>query len=316
MEAGRSASCPLLMTGRITEGAAFGTDGPVAGDGETVSRTFVLTEFGQNVLRHALDSMPFYHFDSLRHHFPDLPGMRPFMESDDYLGNLKVEVRGTKTALDALAAADKLQIAQYALGAVEAAIRRGSVDWKGSKDFKPTAISALFSEDKQIKVSGEKAKGWKESQYLQGIDLGAKDWHVFEDSFGTSEEKLFVRWVNDRADALKQQFSEFYLIRNERAVKLYTFDTGDALEPDFLLFLRTRDEGKKLIYQLFIEPKGQHLLEHDKWKEDFLKGLHTGAIVTLFQGKEYRVFGLPFYNDGDAARKQDFEAAFDEIIAN
>jgi type III restriction enzyme len=306
---------PVLMTGHVIDGGAFGADDSAAGGGETVPHTFALPELGMNVLRHALDSMPFYRFDSLRHHFPQLSGIRAFMESEQYLGGLKIEVRGTKAVLEALGARDKLKIAQYALGAVEAAVRRNSVDWKGSKEFKPTAISALFGEDKQIKVSGENAKGWKESQYLHGVDLGAKDWHVFEDSFGTSEEKLFIRWVNDRADALKEQFSEFYLIRNERVVRLYTFDTGEALEPDFLMFLRTRDDGKKLIYQLFIEPKGQHLLEHDKWKEDFLKGLHAQAVVTLFQGKDYRVFGLPFFNDGDAAQKQAFETAFDGITA-
>ena len=120
--AGAALKYPVLMTGRVIEGGAFGADGVAVGEGETVPRTFALPELGSNVLRHALDSMPFYSFDSLRRHFPELRCMQDFMEAAHYLGGLQIEVRGTKTALDALGPSDKLRIARYALGAVEAAI--------------------------------------------------------------------------------------------------------------------------------------------------------------------------------------------------
>ena len=62
--------------------------------------------------------------------------------------------------------------------------------------------------------------------------------------------------------------------------------------------------------QIFIEPKGAHLVDQDRWKEDFLKQLETDAKMhLLFQGKDYRVFGLPFFNDA-APVVNDFRDCF------
>jgi type III restriction enzyme len=51
-------------------------------------------------------------------------------------------------------------------------------------------------------------------------------------------------------------------------------------------------------YQVFIEPKGAHLLRADEWKEDFLKNIKANfEIEPLFANKKYAVWGLPFYNN-------------------
>ncbi len=100
---------------------------------------------------------------------------------------------------------------------------------------------------------------------------------------------------------LKKKYSEVYLLRNEKHFALYNFDDGHAFEPDFLLLLLN---GNKMAVslQLFLEPKGDHLLEHDKWKEDFLLRIQnkvakkTLKAVTKGKFSEYRLIGLPFYN--------------------
>jgi type III restriction enzyme len=53
------------------------------------------------------------------------------------------------------------------------------------------------------------------------------------------------------------------LIRNERFFKLYNFEDGRPLEPDYVLFLRQKTLSKNLCYQVFIEPKGAYLKEKD-----------------------------------------------------
>jgi len=53
------------------------------------------------------------------------------------------------------------------------------------------------------------------------------------------------------------------LISNERFFKLYNFEDGRALEPDYVLFLRQKTLSKNLYYQAFIEPKGTYLKEKD-----------------------------------------------------
>ncbi|MEK7132565.1 MAG: hypothetical protein AAB830_00785 [Patescibacteria group bacterium] len=87
------------------------------------------------------------------------------------------------------------------------------------------------------------------------------------------------------------------MVRNEKAVKIYNFKDGRGFEPDYLLFLINK-KGTSLTYQLFVEPKGAHLAEHDKWKDDFLKEISKkfkGKTLDFGRGK-YRVRGVPFYN--------------------
>lgn len=306
---------PDFSTGRVTERGAFGGETTSAGGGEPQMRVIRLKDLGTATVRRALDGNPFFHFGRLRHHFPQLAGIQTFIESPQFLGAIEAELRGCAERLDSLSARDRLDIAVHILEAVEAAIRRGSVDKVGSRQFRPHAIAHLFGEDKTVKIAaeGERGRSWRESPILRDLRLDTKSWFVFEDNFGTSEEKTFIRWLSDRAPALEALYPEFYLLRNERVVRLYDFDDGAAMEPDFLLFLRKRGKEKDLILQLFIEPKGPHLLLHDGWKEKFLKSIHGGAEVTLFQGKEYRLYGLPFFTDGDAGRMQAFEQAFEAI---
>ncbi len=310
---------PSLMTGRVTESSAFG-GGQLqlkATLKEPISRDLKLCEFGAAVLRFALDANEFFHFVNLRTYFPKLSGVDDFILSGNYLGAAMVTVRGLPDDLDTMSARQKLDIAHYVLHQIEAGIKRESVEYLGTKDFKPASIKDRFT-DKTLKmrVEGETGRSWSESNVpdLDKIDLSTKDWHVYDDSFGTDQEKHFIKYLNDHADRLKTRFAEFYLIRNEKAVKLYSFKDGQALEPDFLLFLREQDDDESKIIQLFIEPKGDHLMQLDRWKEDFLKQINPdGRIETLFQGKDYAVYGLPFFNEEGQANA-DFKGSFERFL--
>lgn len=50
--------------------------------------------------------------------------------------------------------------------------------------------------------------------------------------------------------------------------------------------------------QIFIEPKDDHLISQDKWKEDFLLRISKEGIpVKVYvDNNEYRVCELPFFN--------------------
>lgn len=63
--------------------------------------------------------------------------------------------------------------------------------------------------------------------------------------------------------------------------------------------------------QLFIEPKGDQLRPQDDWKQDFLEQVKAKArLETVFQGRDYRVLGLPFFNEAGQTNT-DFKAAFE-----
>ena len=55
----------------------------------------------------------------------------------------------------------------------------------------------------------------------------------------------------------------------------------EAFQPDFALFLR-EESGEMSVYQLFVEPKGAHLREHDRWKEEFL-----AEITSQFEADDW-----------------------------
>ena len=112
---------------------------------------------------------------------------------------------------------------------------------------------------------------------------------------------------------LKKQYSEIYLVRNEKHFQLYNFDDGKPTEPDFVLFLKKKESENTLHYQVFIEPKGTPYLEKDVWKEIFLKSLKKRhKVKILWKSKKYIIWGMPFYNE--EFRKFEFENAFAELF--
>ena len=118
--------------------------------------------------------------------------------------------------------------------------------------------------------------------------------------------------MSDQADSLRDRYDDFYLLRNEKAVKLFDFDTGRAFEPDFVLFLRKKDQEASAILQLFIEPKGDQLRPQDDWKQGFLGQVKAKArLETVFQGRDYTVLGLPFFNEVGQTNA-DFKAVFED----
>lgn len=307
---------PDLMTGRVTEASAFGGGQLMLkpSSKEPVSRDFKLADFGRAVLGVAMDSNDFFHFANLRAYFPQLASASQFVTSDTYLGGVTVSVRGLPADLDNLTARQKLDIAQYVLHQIESGVKRESVEYIGTKDFKPYPIKDRFT-DKVLKlrIEGETGLSWTESNVpgLDQIDLSAKDWHAYDDSYGTDQEKHFIKYMHDQEAQLRDVYDDFYLLRNEKAVKLYDFHTGRAFEPDFVLFLRKKGEDTRTILQLFIEPKGEQLRPQDDWKQDFLGKVKAEArIDTVFQGRDYAVLGLPFFNEAGQTNT-DFKAAFE-----
>ncbi|MCE0761007.1 DEAD/DEAH box helicase family protein [Marinobacter sp. G11] len=297
---------PDLMTGRVTEKSAFddkASSTPSEKPKEPVSRDFALAGFGLPIIRFALDSNRFFHFDNLKAYFPNLSSTSEFITSQTYLGNTVVSVRGLADDLDTLGPAQKLSITQYVLHQIENGVKRESVEFVGTKRFEPQKISECFTDTTlKLRKEGETGLSWVKGESnvpgIDQIDLTAKDWYVYDDSYGTDQEKQFIKFLNDHAEMLRSHYDDFHLLRNEKAVKLFAFENGQAFEPDFILFLRRSADKKETIMQLFIEPKGTHLADQEKWKEDFLKQIQGEAkIQTVFQGSDYKVLGLPFFND-------------------
>ena len=125
-----------------------------------------------------------------------------------------------------------------------------------------------------------------------------RDWFAYDRLYGTTEEKAFVQMLDRWIQESEKTYEEIYLLRNEGHFSLYNFSDGKPFQPDFVLFLREKN-GDALSYQLFIEPKGEHLAETDRWKEKFLEKIRAeyhSKILT--ENNKYRVIGVPsFYHE-------------------
>jgi len=314
---------PRLMTGQVLEASAFGEQQLKLKSRrkEPITRDFKLADFSRAILSFAMDANDFFHFANLRTYFPQLDSASQFVTSDTYLGGVTVSVRGLPDDLDNLTARQMLDIAQYVLQQIECGVKNESVEYIGTTVFKPHMIRDCFT-DKTLKlrIEGESGLSWVNGESkvpgLDQIDLSSKSWYVYDDSYGTDQEKHFIKYLNDHAHQLQNRYDDFFLLRNEKAVKLFDFVDGQAFEPDFLLFLRKNDDEVTSILQLFIEPKGDHLKQHDRWKEYFLMKIQKHAKMDVFfQGRDYKVYGLPFFNehgDSNASFKNSFNNFMEE----
>lgn len=281
-------------------------------------KDFNLIEFGMPIIRKAIARLEFYRFNNLKSFLPNVKSISEFIVSDQYLGKIKVEVEGSEEIVNSLKSEDKLKITTQILESISKTLQSDKVEYQGTEEFKPYGISNVFK-NKTLNISvnenGDQEYGVPQSQTLNQtlrIDLSKKDWYAFSDNYGTSEEKYLVKFIDKTYETLKELYSEIYLVRNEKHFQLYNFDDGKPVEPDFVLFLKKKDADITLCYQVFIEPKGSHLLEHDAWKETFLRSLkERHRIETLWKSKKYIIWGMPFYNESE--RKAEFEEVFQAL---
>ena len=156
-------------------------------------------------------------------------------------------------------------------------------DYRGGAFF-PSSIKKIFHA-KKVLVNRDKT-----------VQDGTKAEYYAQNQFiGTDEEVSLIEKMNSFLND-NPQYKEAWLLRNEKHFTIYQFNNGKGFEPDFVLFLQDKD-NQILTYQLFIEPKGKHLLEYDKWKEDFMKEINQKYPEPFqWSTKEQKVIGLPFYN--------------------
>lgn len=306
-----------LKTGYTKTTVAFGKQDKA--NAEKKQKDYHLISFGVRVLRKAINKLEFYQFSNLQKQLPNLKSVSEFISSKDYLGKIKVEVEGTEEQVANLTPKEKLDTTIKVLEGIAATISSDKIEFKGTKEFKPFLlkdkikdkklnIAISDSEDKELGIAQSETK----NTALQ-LDLSKKDWFAFNDNFGTSEEKFLVKFINKTYDKLKAKFTDIYLVRNERHFKIYNFDDGRPLEPDFLLFLTDKKKKVSLHYQIFIEPKGKQLFDMDEWKEKFLAILKSDhKIEQLWENKNYTIWGMPFFNEEH--RKQIFEEEFEKLF--
>lgn len=250
-------------------------------------KTYKLLEFGKNVIQKAIGKNYFYRFSNINKYCPNIKSINEFIESNDYLGGLEVTLSSKYNNLSEISNGDLLQCVLDILKEVEGKIKRNYVPYIGTKEFFVTPLESLQFEKKMtFTLGGEDRETGKSMSQEDGsqlrLNLFNEEWYAYEDNFGTSEEKHLVLYMKEVYNDLESNgFEDIYLIRNEKILRLYHFDDDRVCEPDFLLWAKKKEDSEYKYYQLFIEPKGDQLLEKDKWKEDLLLRIENEYIATL-----------------------------------
>lgn len=309
-----------LHTGQMRSSQVFSDEGPAS----TIASKILSIKFKEidsHVVRSALNCFASFNYNVLKGLYPQLKSVKEFITSDGYLANLSIKVIGIEDSIDKYSQADKLQIAKSVLNEIEPLLITRGKTYRGTKLFTSHQFKDKFRDTIQLNVTitpnsnkefGVSMRTPREPKYT--LDLLTVDWYAYNDNYGTSEEKALVKYIEGIMSKLEEKYDEIYLVRNEKDIKIYSFDTGQAFEPDFLLFLRIKGSANKYDnLQLFIEPKGDGLLKQDKWKNDFLKQIKSMADITYCtQTDDFQVWGIPFFNE---SANTDFETAInDEVL--
>lgn len=304
-----------LARGGGREVSAFGGDTGAGAVREVTTR--VVEKVSRAVWQEALYRSRWGQFAVLASCFPHLKSLEEFIESPKYLGGVRLVVRGEQADVFNTTSEDIVRAAEAALRVIATQVTQHTGDYHGTKEFTPKPVSEMVR-DKKIKVVvsevGEQEFGvpMREARTSDlRLNLAEKDWYVYDEHYGTKEEKQFVHFIHSMMTDLEKRYAEVRLLRNERLFKLYRFADGAALEPDFVLFLREAKGKQATIYQLFVEPKGEQLIAKDQWKEDFLREVAGEyKVKTLFENATYKISGLPFYTHEQNER---FRAEFDKF---
>lgn len=277
-----------------------------------------IAEINYSIVHKAVRQYKALNFNTLHSQFPRLTSLREFIMDENYLGNIKIIIESIhekpSTSILYTACLDVIGQVSEKIASIEEL-------YEGTKKFEARRIRDIFKDKKcTYTVAHDGGLGYSQNHPTVNdpwqIDLSKEDWFAFEDNFGTSEEKAFVAFFRDYAKKLKEKYDRVYLVRNERQLHIYSFDGGERYEPDYVIFLQNDNTDGYEQLQIFVEPKGGHLLIRDKWKEDALLQLKGNAIPSkkLEDNNDYSIWGFHFYNHDE--KMKEFEADFKTIFVN
>lgn len=266
-----------------------------------------------STVNRALRQFDVFKFNTLKSYFPNIKSIRDFVLSENYLGNIKIKIT-SKYQMPPMSIIYKACV--KVLSKIAEKVSAIEEVWEGTTEFRARNLRD-FIKDKRINVKPIFGSiGYSQNDASVGanrLDLADEDWFVFNDNYGTSEEKAFVYYFKAYVDTLRKKYDKIYLLRNERQIHIYSFEGGERFEPDYVLYLCKNgvDSVEQLI--VFIEPKGTHLLDSDKWKENFLLELKNRAIPTIefVDDNKYRIWGFHFFNTD--CRSVEFAADMAEL---
>lgn len=242
----------------------------------------------------AMARQNFYTFNNLQHYFPKLTSMDEFISSDNYLGEIKIDIKLPQSLnIDNLTSKEKLNFLENVLSKIADNIRRNYRKYKGTYEFISQPLKDVITDyslyiDPTIIVN----------QRITTESSTGKTWYVFDKMIVNQLEHRLIKLLDKFMIKLKVKYDDIYLIRNDEKstrFKLTEFNGVRGFMPDFILLMKSKNDGA--YYQVFIEPKGDDRLLDDKWKQDMLEVINPENIILLDADEDIRLIGIKFFAD-------------------
>lgn len=248
------------------------------------------------LLRKAISRNIFFRFNKLKQYLPTLTSMNEFMFDKKWLGNVRLDAQVDEER-DSLSVNDKLQAVERYLSYVQSKIVKNFKRHKGTNKFKPIKISEVLSD-----YSKKVPQAFNTIEMIVEPHKIKEDWFAYDYAIVDKLEKGLIDLIRNFVDQLTDKYENVYLFRiDEQNTNFKLHDFGEEVThfagfmPDFILYL----EDKESIYQLYVEPKGEQLIERDKWKEQLLEKISPDRIELVGENNNVNLYGVKFYRSGD-----------------
>ena len=253
------------------------------------------------LIKKAIARNKFYRFDNMKRYLPMLSSIKEFIKSQKWLGNLKVMARVPDQYNVDLSLMEKLSVLDITLRRIQTNIVKSYRKERGTNEFISIAVRDAVKDYSKIVPQPSNKKVVNE--LIQPKKMNDADWFPYDYAITDHLESSLINLISSMVDEFKRKYQNVYLIRNEETIsswKLHEFENKvtkhyEGYMPDFILVL---DNGK-IMYQVYVEPKGEQLLEKDAWKEELLESIRPENIDIIGENKDVKLYGVKFYTHGD-----------------
>lgn len=277
------------------------------------NKTSYLLPLEETIVRKAMQRNKFFHYDRLKGYAPILTIKQDFMENENFLGNKSIRVYlPNHVSSHKLDRKDKLAITEKYLSYVEVKMRRNYHKVHGLKTFKSIPIKERIK-DYTILATDRDYNHEQISQRIVNEPTTNFKWYIYDRVVMNNLEYSLLKLLDSFYDTIQEKYPTVFLIRNdERNTRLTIreFDSVRGFMTDFILYLQNEDH----ILQVYIEPKGKHLVATDMWKQNLLEEIQVGEGITIIgEDENVRLSGVKFYNE---TQRDDFIEDLSVVVNN
>lgn len=278
------------------------------------SKTSQLRGIDIRYFRKAISRSNFFRFNNLKKYLPNLKSIEDFWgEKWLDLQHLVLSVTTEKeTIVEDFSDMEKLKIVDSFFNLLAVKIKAGYRKERGTNRFVGYPISEYLTDYRKRVPNYDTAKQSDSfiEQKVTNIAFEKFDFFAYQSAVINRNEENLVNAIANHVDELREKYGDVFLIRMDEnmlkgtdkveRLKLHQFEENPreinflGFQPDFILLLQNKD----YYLQIFIEPKGEQLVEKDRWKEELLSYINEHQEDLIFEEdvNEVIIKGLKFYN--------------------